>query len=150
VASATSINFGGTALANYVEGTFTPTVTLVGGTGNVTPIFATNSGKYTRIGDRVLCTVELVNTSGGTAGNGTGQINVALPITGTASTSGELRLMSCGIGTNAASQKVLFGGIAASGTTIFLYKQDTLTDFTGADLNDANTRIIALNFSYQV
>ncbi len=52
-ATATSINFGGTTLANYVEGTFTPTV-LFSGTSAPTYPGSIETGNYTRIGNRVF------------------------------------------------------------------------------------------------
>ena len=60
-ASATSINFGGTSLANYAQGTFTPSftnLTVVNGTGE-----ATYTGFYTRVGDIVFWEV-LITTTG--------------------------------------------------------------------------------------
>lgn len=59
--------------------TFTPTVTLVGGTGNVVPTYVTNIGRYKKIGKTVQFEV-LLDGNGGTAGAGTGQINIALPV----------------------------------------------------------------------
>lgn len=85
VATATSIALGGgTALANYVEGTWTPIVTLVGGAGNTVPVYATNSGNHTRIGNRDFFDIYLTG-DGGAEGAGTGQINISLPITASAS-----------------------------------------------------------------
>lgn len=72
---ANSINFAGTSLANYFEGTWTP---LVIGTATAgTASYSTQLGTYTRIGDRVLVTINLV-WSGGT---GTGNLRFSgLPI----------------------------------------------------------------------
>lgn len=49
VASATSINFGGTALSTYLEGTWTPTDASISGL-----TFAAATGNYTRIGRMVF------------------------------------------------------------------------------------------------
>jgi hypothetical protein len=62
----TSITFGsGTALANYAEGTWTPT--LVGHSTAGTTSYTTQTGLYTRIGRLVFCTMILSCTTGGTA-----------------------------------------------------------------------------------
>ncbi len=66
VASATSINFGGTALANYVEGTWTPTFISSGG-GSAT--YTTQVGAYTRIGNMVHITANIVLSGLPSAGN---------------------------------------------------------------------------------
>lgn len=52
VASATSINFGGSALSSYVEsGSWTPGIQFGGGTTGIT--YALQTGRYTRIGNVV-------------------------------------------------------------------------------------------------
>lgn len=147
-ASATSITFGGTALANYVEGTFTPTVTLVGGAGNTVPVYTTNSGNYTRIGNRCFAEVYLAG-DGGAEGAGTGQINIALPIAANASALDPY--FQAGVIHNNASDIHVLGYIAAAGTTIRLYYLSgaSLTSLTGADQNNAS-RYITLKFQYQV
>lgn len=63
VATATSINFGQDALNYYDEGTWTP----VDGSGAGLS-FTTNSGTYTRIGDRVFfdCVLTYPSTASGT------------------------------------------------------------------------------------
>jgi hypothetical protein len=75
----------GTATANvlndYEEGTFTPTVTSVGGTGIVYVADASDSGRYTKIGRVVTFQVRLAGTYTGTFS----YIRVALPFSATAS-----------------------------------------------------------------
>jgi len=78
------INLGNEDLDDYDEGTFTPTVTLVGGTGNTVPEYSTNSGRYTRIGRVVFVSIRLSGATGD-AGAGTGNLKIALPITVSAS-----------------------------------------------------------------
>ena len=53
-------------LNDYEEGTFTPTVTSVGGTGIVYVAGANDAGKYTKIGNLVSFTVNLNGTYTGT------------------------------------------------------------------------------------
>ena len=65
----------GNVLNDYEEGTFTPTVTSVGGTGIVYVPDATDSGRYTKIGRLVTCQVRLAGTYTGTFT----YIRVALP-----------------------------------------------------------------------
>jgi hypothetical protein len=68
-------------LNDYEEGTFTPTVTSVGGTGIVYVASVSDSGRYTKIGRVVTFQVRLVGTYTGTFT----YIRVALPFTATAS-----------------------------------------------------------------
>lgn len=149
VASATSINFGGTALANYVEGTFTPTVTLVGGAGNTVPVYSTNSGRYTRIGNRVFATVEL-SGDGGAEGAGTGQVTIALPIAISASAANYNTF--CGNYTNGAVLGQVAADFTASASTIPLYNVPLLNTVGAMAGNDQNntSRKIELNFNYEV
>lgn len=75
VASATSINFGGTALANYVEGTCTPTI--AGSTGAGVGTYDAQTCNYTRIGNRVTLNIRV----GYSATTGTGNAIIGgLPI----------------------------------------------------------------------
>lgn len=53
----TSVSFGGTALANYVEATFTPSLVSAGG-GGVT--YTAQAGTYTRIGNKVLFNLSII------------------------------------------------------------------------------------------
>ena len=79
----TSLTLGaGTALSNYVEGTFTPTLTNTGSAPTVT--YNSQVGTYTRVGNRVMinCIVR-INTY--TAGSGNTQIS-SLPFTSEATT----------------------------------------------------------------
>lgn len=135
---------------SYVEGTFTPTVTLVGGAGNTVPVYSTNTGRYTRIGNRVFVDVYLTG-DGGAEGAGTGQINIALPIT--ASASNPTSNVPMGSAINSTSVFHIFGQIAGGGSTVALSRYDALSEamaqFAGSSQNNA-TRTIRLNFSYEV
>lgn len=75
--SVTSITLSsGTALANYLETTFTPTV--IGTTGAGTANYTTQTGVYTRIGRQIFFYIDLAwNT-----GTGTGNLRLGgLPVT---------------------------------------------------------------------
>lgn len=76
-ASATSVNFGGTALANYVEGTWTP-VDASGASLTFTSVTA----NYTRIGRMIIasCTLTYPSTV-----NGSNALIGGLPLTTSAS-----------------------------------------------------------------
>ncbi len=148
-ATATSINFGGTTLANYVEGTFTPTVTLVGGAGNTVPVYTINSGRYTRIGNRVFVMIRL-NGDGGAEGAGTGQFTVALPIAVSASAVGNVPIV--GQSTNSTTIAIMVAAIAAGASTVALSSFNTISTtatFTGASQNNT-TRDVSLAFFYEV
>lgn len=140
---------GQTTLTNYLESTFSPTVTLVGGAGNTVPQYSTNTGRYTRIGNRVFVDVYLTG-DGGNEGAGTGQINIALPITASASHSAGEFL--AGTILNNTNTNPLTGVISGSATTIALSLFNAInTKITakGQDQNNA-TRAIRLKFSYEV
>lgn len=79
--SVTSITLSsGTALSNYVEGTFTPTVVGLATTGTAT--YVTQSGVYTRIGRQLFYYI----TVSWNTGTGTGQLAInGLPFTVNAS-----------------------------------------------------------------
>jgi len=136
-------------LANYEENTFAPTVTLVGGAGNTTPVYSTNTGRYTRVGNRVLVDVYLTG-DGGAEGAGTGVINIALPLT--AGASNPTGFFPAGYAANNVSDMHLAGQIAGGATTIQLYYWSAVTTvsyLTGDQQNNA-TRTIRLKFSYEV
>lgn len=150
VAAATSLTFGGTALATYLEETFTPTVTLVGGAGNTPPVYSTNTGRATRIGNKRFVDIYLTG-DGGAEGAGTGTFNVALGAT--AGASNPTSFMAVGYGNNGATEFMpIFGQVAGGGTTIALYRHATLStgaNFTGADQNNTS-RTIRLQFWHEL
>ena len=140
---------GQSTLSNYTEGTFTPTVTLVGGAGNTVPVYSTNTGRHTRIGRQVFVEVYLTG-DGGAEGAGTGVFNVNLPIT--ASASNPTSYFPVGIFVNGTAEDPVWGQIVASGTTIELAYEDVLnnlTSMTGAEQNNT-TRTVRLKFFYEV
>lgn len=149
-ASATSIALGGgTTLANYVEGTFAPTVTLVGGAGNTVPVYSTNTGRYTRIGNRVISDYYF-SGDGGDEGAGTGRINISLPIA--ASASGATTISAHGFAFNNATNMLLFANIASSASVAELFiitAIGTYASFTGADQNNTN-RQFRIQLIYEV
>ena len=91
VASATSINFGGTALSVYTENTWTPTfsgLTVVNGTGG-----ATYSGSYTKIGRLVIAKWEITVTGTCTTASTANSTNISnLPFT--SSTAGNCMIVN--------------------------------------------------------
>lgn len=82
VASATSINFGQDALNYYDEGTFTPTWTY-STPGDISVVYTTQDGQYTRIGNRVYITLKLSCTPTFSTASGTLRIG-GLPFTSSA------------------------------------------------------------------
>lgn len=130
--------------------TYTPTITLVGGTGNVVPTFTTQSvGRYCRIGNSVTTVINFSNSSGGTAGAGTGQITVALPVTPSAS-SPRQRILGYFVTDSFTYTAVAF--LTESVATIDLYYYGggaTLTVMDGNILN-GGTRGLQLSFTYEV
>jgi len=156
VASATSIAFGESALSNYLVSTFTPTVTLVGGAGNTVPSYSTTQARSTRVGNRVFVNINLENSSGGTAGAGTGQINILLPIAASASSVAR-QFYICGRSLNGSTVNHLGVYITPSATTVkvYLMTSDLITgqfietSMTGDDQNNTS-RNIHISFNYEV
>lgn len=72
-ALATSINFGGTTLSNYAEGTWTPTITTSGTVG--TPAYTAQTGDYTRIGRLVILQFNIFLS--GWTGSPTGNVSIS-------------------------------------------------------------------------
>jgi len=129
--------------------TFTPTVTLVGGGGNVTPVYTVNTGRYCRVGSRVFADVEL-SGDGGSEGAGTGLINVALPVA--AGASGKFNYIPCGSLVNDTDEYIIAGLIQATESTMTIYYQDAAGNRSGADGADQSnaSRAIYLSFNYEV
>ena len=136
---------------NYVESYSysTPTVTLVGGAGNTVPVYTTNQGDAVYLGNNCFVSIYLTG-DGGAEGAGTGQLNIALPQT--ASASQATSLFPVGYAINGPTEYEIYGQIAASGTTISLKYFGVLTTtstFTGAEQNTV-TRTIRLQFWYRL
>lgn len=150
VATATSVAFGGgTALANYLQSTWTPTVTLVGGVGNTVPVYTTNQARYTRIGNQVFCDI-VFDGDGGAEGAGTGTLTIALPIAASAFNIGYP--FPIGTGFNNASYYQILGTVGSGATTMSLSYESLVTAvaaMTGADQNNTNRRM-HLKFFYEV
>jgi len=144
----------GQSTSSFSWQNFTPTVTLVGGAGNVVPQYSTNAGRYLIVGKIVFVDILLAG-DGGNEGAGTGQINVALPIAagsnsvlGDAFPAGHLK---DGTLPGSANTHVL-ASIIPSATTAALYQftgATTTANATGADQATAN-RTIRLHFSYEI
>lgn len=128
-------------------GNCTPTVTLVGGAGNTTPQYTTNTCRYQQVGKEVFWQFYL-NGDGGNEGAGTGVVTVNLPVT--ASASQQPGIVLCGTAFNGATFTTLFSTIAASATTMSLSKINAgaRADFTGVDQINT-TRSIACNLIYE-
>lgn len=123
----------------YFFGTWVPVVTLVGGAGNVVPVYTTNSGTYTRIGRTVFFNI-LLTGDGGAEGAGTGVFTLSLPFT-TAASQLEI-LIPCGVLKNGGAEHLLFAHYTPSSSTFHLATDTVIaarvetTDLTGADQNN--------------
>lgn len=149
VAAATSINFGGTALANYVEGTWTPTITTDGTVG--TPAYTTQVGTYERIGRFVRGQFSIVLS--GWTGSPTGNASIAgLPLTSanTANDYGGGLCASYLVAGLAANNYSINGVIAPNTATMSLQSagNNVTTQVTAAHLGA--TAILRGSFWYHV
>ncbi len=136
-ASATSINLGGTALANYLEGTWVPVFTSSGG-GSAT--YATQVGSYTRIGNRVLINLGITLSGLPSAGN----VTIAgLPVASAATYFSSLAVYCNAL--NAAVTSPLLAQIGPSSSVISLwtFAAGNVTQLTVANSSSTTTLIIA-------
>lgn len=145
VVAATSINFGGGALASYVPWTsFTPGITFGGGATGV--VYVAQQGFYSRVGDICNFIIRMVLSSNGSS---TGAALVTnLPFTvGGANVGGCLMVPRVGIDINVAGA---FYGVATypdpASTTLVL--QQTGDNVTAVQLTDSNITDTA-DFSIQ-
>jgi hypothetical protein len=145
-----TLDANGVTLGGSATGTFTPTVTLVGGAGNTVPVYSTNTGRYTRIGNR--CWVDILLTGdGGAEGAGTGAINLALPFA--ANTSFTLEPFLGGTVRNGGTEFVAAVEIPSAGaSTVQVQYFDAINNRTvlSGDLQNNATRLIRLAFNYEV
>jgi hypothetical protein len=130
------------------NGTFTPTVSLVGGAGNTTPVYTTNTGRYSVIGRRVFVDIYL-DGDGGAEGAGSGAFAISLPVQPSASN--PLDPFPGGTARNSTTEYLIAVEIVASSSFVALSYFDAITNrvtFTGAQQNNT-TRFIRLNFNYE-
>lgn len=120
----------------YVQGTWTPVVTLVGGAGNVVPVYSTNSGTYTQVGREVFFSI-LFSGDGGAEGAGTGQIHVSLPF---ATSAVQLAVgPPSGFAINGADEMLLSLQFQPSASTLAVYSgAEEIITFTGADQSNVS------------
>jgi hypothetical protein len=144
-ALATSINFGGSTLSNYVASTsFTPAITVGGSSTGVTTSQAI--GQYSRIGSIVHFTITIVLTS---IGGLTGSVLITgLPIT-SASLGNQAVPLICQNVTYAAG--AICAAIVGGSTSITPYLQTTATTLTAlSNTQVGNTSSFYVSGSYLV
>lgn len=144
-ASATSVNFGGTALANYVEGTFTPGISFGGGTTGIT--YTAQVGAYTRIGNRVFFQARVILSS---KGSSTGAaLMTGLPIA-SANVTNQFFVGSMILNSVAATinNPMCFGRVNV--TAMDLYQLTAGTAVALADTDFTNTSVITITGHYAV
>lgn len=131
---------------------YTPILSLVGGVGNTVPTFTTNNGSFVTVGNLCFYEVALENTSGGSGGAGTGELNVSLPIpaglnqTGAGATIGVIL-------NGTFSYYINNRAVAAGDTTVRLAFQQllgTVTPILGSTISDANSRELTFKMTYQI
>ena len=138
-ATATSINFGGSSLSNYVSSTaFTPVITFAT-PGDLSVVYSTQLGQYVRIGNLVTVSIQLAFTPTYTTASGTFIIaslpftannNVTYPGQGAGWISGPLTWPSSGtnlsfaVGANT-SQIIIIASVPAGGPGVFSSTQIT-------------------------
>jgi len=127
---------GGTALSNYVEGTWTPVLTFGGGTTGIT--YSTQRGQYIRIGNIVHYSYRLVLTS---KGSSTGAATMTgLVVTSGATSIDTLGQITASALTMTANYQIPYTNVAASSTTVNLFQFGSNQTINAlSDTNFANT-----------
>lgn len=141
----TSIKFGtGTALSNYLEGTFTPGIAFGGGTTGVT--YGTQSGTYVRIGRVIYVSVLLTLTN---KGSSTGSATITgFPVA--VGVTSQIMWARGDLVSYPAGDSVIFA-VANSGTSFSLFGTGSNVNATAlADTNFNNTSSININGFYLV
>jgi hypothetical protein len=145
VATATSINFGGTALSNYTEGTWTPAITTDGTVG--TPAYTVQVGSYERIG-RTVTARFFIQLSGWT-GSPTGNVSISgLPLANSAvaASNGSCVVTAYTVTGLAALNYGITGTITASSSQIDL-KQNGSTGTTNITAAQAGTTALLVGIA---
>jgi hypothetical protein len=145
-AAATSISFGGgTACANYQEGTFTPVLKFNNGVTGIT--YTTQQGVYTRTCDKVFVEVDIVLSS---KGSSTGSATITgLPVAA-ASTAGQIPAQPFYFATATyTGVPHVFIDPASSTTAFQIYIVNNGTPTAAADTNFSNTSVVHFTFTYR-
>jgi hypothetical protein len=141
----------GALLLGSAWASYTPTITLVGGSGNTVPTFSTQSGRWCRLGNTVFVQLNFLNPSGGTQGAGSGLITIALPETvGASMSSTPIGAMGL-IGTTNVFPAVPVLSVGGTTCTITYINPATNASvpLTGASYA-ASARYLQMQFFYEV
>ncbi len=131
--------------------TYTPVVTLVGGAGNTVPVYATNIGRWTKIGNMVWLQLYFTG-DGGAEGAGTGVLNFSLPIT-SAATQPVFRVMAGYMYNATATASVAYADLNAGATSVTIRRatDPSAVPASANGNNQSNTaREIRFNLVYEV
>lgn len=137
---------GGTALNNYTEGTFTPTMAFGGASVGIT--YVTQQGKYTRIGNVVHFFIQIQLSS---KGSSTGSATLSsLPFTSNGTYLSTSFFVPGNQVTLTVGQTIPVATIGASSTTISLQQSDVLGNPVAnlADTNFGNGATFYINGFY--
>jgi hypothetical protein len=136
----------GDALSTYVVNTWTPIVTLVGGSGNTVPVYTTNLGRYTRIGNRVFCEI-ILSGDGGAEGAGTGTVAISLPF---GAVSSGVNYWGLGYVYNSTTELQPLPVISAGASIVAInyWNAGSIISLTGAGQNNAS-RGIQISIVYE-
>lgn len=141
-ATATSINFGGSSLANYVsEGSWTPVFTFAT-PGDLSVVYSTQTGAYTRIGSMIFYELVLVCTPTYTTASGAAQIS-GVPI---AANSG----LGSMLGTVTVSGGVTFVGSYVNLAIGFTAAFQLLQTISASNFNNLSTTSFATGGTYTI
>jgi len=134
-------NIAWTKLASTSWEDFTPAIAVSGGTA---PTYtATFTSKYMQLGKLVWVMIDWRNASGGTAGDGTGQITFTPPVP--AANVGMRIPAGISLNSTADEKRVV---VSINSASVFALNEAIANNLTGAEQNNA-VRYIQLNFFYE-
>jgi hypothetical protein len=142
-ATATSLNFGGTTLSTYTEGTWTPTLNFNNATTGIT--YSVQIGRYTQIGNRVWVECRITLSSKGSA---TGAATITgLPVAAS-STAGHFQVNTAVIAGSFTGVPYVYLDPTATSTIKTGVTSNGVDGGSLTDANFTNTSTISFSFWY--
>jgi hypothetical protein len=143
-ATATSVNFGGTSLATYVEGTWTPVLRFGGATTGIT--YTTQVGSYVQVGKSITAQFSIVLSSVGSATGAASIAGLPVPNSATVPASGSVGGYTALSGLTGS----LFLGAVAGASAVSILQSSATAQVSLTNANFTSTSVINGVISYVI